>query len=177
MNQAVSFFDGAVSRPDQYLLWTFGFVLAGFIVGWLARTRVVIQHFLKASREVLGVPEVPLPSWRLFFSRHEVSGIYKGRDVQVGVRYSGIKNAFLPLPLICMMLKETMGYNTARLPQYAVIEKNTLVFLPKANLPWSVFDKAFDKVFSKNYLILALEKMMATAEDLERGHPSREVFS
>jgi len=177
VKQPIIFFKGAVSGTDQYLWWTFGIALGGFIVWWLVRTTLVIGHFLKASREVLGVEAVRLPPGLAFLANRQIRGIYKGRDIYIGVSYSGIKNIFLPLPRICMTLKETMGYNTGRLTQYAAIENNTLVFLPKVSLALGVFDKGFEKVFSKNYLIMALEKMMATAEDLERGHPLKEVFS
>ncbi|MFB3919228.1 ATP-dependent permease AUS1 [Candidatus Velamenicoccus archaeovorus] len=177
MKQPIIFFKGAVSGTDQYLWLTFGIALGGFIIWWLARTTLVIGHFLKAGREVLGVEDARRPPWLDFLASREIRGVYKGRDIYIGVSYSGIKNIFLPLPRVCMTLKETTGYNTGRLTQYAAIENNTLVFLPKVSLALGVFDKGFEKVFSKNYLIMALEKMIATAEDLERGHPLKEVFS
>lgn len=176
MNQSTIFFNGMVNKTDRYLWFTFGISLAGFIVWWLVRTTLVIEHFLKASREVLGAEDARKVRRLPFFASREIQGSYKGRDVHIGVRYSGLKNIFLPLPRICVTLKETMGYNTGRLTQYAAIEKNTLIFLPKVSLVLGVFDKGFEKVFSKNYLIMALEKMMATAEDLERGHPLKEIL-
>jgi hypothetical protein len=41
---------------------------------------------------------------------------------------------------------------------------------------WGIFDKNFEQVLSKNYLIIALERLLATAEDVERGRTLKEIF-
>ncbi|MFH1691244.1 MAG: hypothetical protein ABIC68_01530 [Candidatus Omnitrophota bacterium] len=102
--------------------------------------------------------------------------MYKGRQVIVGVDYSGFNGEFLPLPFIQMKLKEALSYNYHRLPNYATIEKNNLVFKVKVSILFGVFDRNYPKVFSRNYFVIALEKMIATAEDAERGRTISDMF-
>ncbi|MFA5038393.1 MAG: hypothetical protein WC732_01785 [Candidatus Omnitrophota bacterium] len=154
-----------------YFLVTCGAVLAGLVIAWMIRSSLGVAHLLKSAWEVLGSQTVSQP--RL---GQTVRGTYKGRDVSIGAVYSGIKGEFLPLPDIRMRLKEVIEYNINRLPHYAKIDRNDLVYLPKLNLPWGVFDRAFPTVFSKNYLVMALERMLATAEDLERGRTIKELL-
>ncbi|MDD5019079.1 MAG: hypothetical protein PHH75_02345 [Candidatus Omnitrophica bacterium] len=176
MEDVSGIINGVVGKMDRYLWMTFGVLFTALVVAWLARTVIVVEHFLKVSRDVLGVSGRPKVRWTPAYEPCEIKGTYKGRDISVGVIYAGFKNEFLPLPHICMNLKESIGYNTGRLPHYAAIDKNTLIFLPKVSLVFGVFDKTFPWLFGKNYLIMALEKMLATAEDLERGHSFNEVF-
>jgi hypothetical protein len=146
------------------------------VVWWFYKISTLVNVFLKASLNVIG--GVPLVKGRILpiFLPEEIKGSYKGRDVVVGVHYSGLKGEFLPLPNIRMRLREVIGYNLNRLPNYAVIEKNCLVFKVKISVLWGIFDKNFPQVFTKSYLVVALEKLVATAEDVERGRTLKEVF-
>jgi hypothetical protein len=63
-----------------------------------------------------------------------------------------------------------------RLPNYAVIEKNLLIYKVKLTIFWGIFDRSYPQVFTRNYCIIALEKLLATAEDVERGRTSKEVL-
>ncbi len=103
-------------------------------------------------------------------------GAYKGRQVMIGVDYSGFNGEFLPLPFIQMKLKETISYNYHRLPNYVTIEKGNLVYKVKVSILFGVFDRNYPKVFSRNYLVIALEKMLSTAEDVERGRTISDIF-
>jgi len=134
---------------------------------WFYIVTSLIKTFLKAAQEVLG---------GTFTAKGRLKGTYKGREVLVGVIFSGFKGEFMPFPHIQMRLREAIGYNTNRLPNYAVIEKGYLVYKVKLSVLWGVFDKNFPQVFSKNYLIISLEKLLATAEDVERGRTIKEVF-
>lgn len=153
-----------------FLFTLFCLVLA-LVVWWAVRSSMAIEHLLASAWEVLA----PLSDQRAHLGQ-TAKGVYKGRNVLIGAMFSGFKGEFLPLPDIRMELKDTMGYNTNRLPHYAKIEGRELVYIPKLTLNWGVFDKTFPKIFSKNYLIIALEKMLTTAEDVERGRTLKEFF-
>jgi hypothetical protein len=151
-----------------------GIIFVLLVFWWFYRSVTVIETFLKAAVDVLAGKR--LSRMKLFYASNEVTGNYKGRDVVVGVRYSGVSSEFLPLPNIRMRLKESIGYNTNRLPNYASIEKGYLVYTVKISVLWGFFDKAYPELFKKNYLMIALEKMLATAEDVERGRTVKDIF-
>ena len=152
-------------------LWTFGILVLGLAIWWAVRSMLAVDHLLISAWDVLGPS-----SGRPAHLGQTAKGAYKGRDVSIGAVYSGFRGEFMPLPDIRMKLKDTIGYNTNRLPHYAKIDGKDLVFIPRLNISWGVFDKSFPKIFSKNYLIIALEKMLATAEDLERGRTLKDLL-
>ena len=160
----------------QYTLYGVGACIILLVFSWFYRVNSLIRNFLKASKEVLGADGSIKTLFAPFYNKEEVKGSYKGREVVIGVIYSGLKGEFLPLPSIQMRLKEALGYNINRLPNYAIIEKNCLIYKVKLSLLWGVFDKNFPQVFSKNYLVIALEKLLSTAEDVERGRTVKELF-
>jgi hypothetical protein len=156
--------------------YALGILLIFLVFWWCYRVASLIEIFLKAATDVLGSSRLPGATSLLLYRKDEVKGTYKGREVIVGIIYSGFRGEFLPLPTIRMGLKETIGYNLNRLPTYAAIEKKSLIFKVKLSVLWGVFDKNYPSVFSKNYLVVALEKLFATAEDVERGRTMREIF-
>ena len=160
----------------KYIYFVLGAVLVVLIFWWLYRVITLIEIFLKAAKEVLGGSSLTKAKLLPFYNKEEVKGSYKGREVIVGVVYTGFKGEFLPLPFIQMRLKEAFGYNYNRLPNYATIEKNFLIYKVKLSVLWGVFDKNFPQVFSSNYLVIALEKLLSTAEDVERGRTVKEIF-
>lgn len=171
--------NGAMNGLDGFgkiLIGTLFVIVIVCVFWWLHKTSVLIHGFLKSAAQVLGCADQKRLRLLPLVNRSEMKGVYKGRDVEVGVVFSGFKSEFLPLPHIQVRLKETLGYNINRLPQYAFIEKNQLIYKLRLNLLWGVFDRNYIHVFSKNYLVIALEKLLATAEDLERGREVKEFF-
>lgn len=160
----------------KYTLYGIGVFILILVFSWFYRVNTLIRIFLKASKEILGSDGSIKTMLAPFYKKEEVRGSYKGREVVVGIVYSGLKGEFLPLPYIQMRLKEAIGYNINRLPNYAAIEKDCLIYKVKLSVLWGVFDKNFHQVFSKNYLIIALEKLLSTAEDVERGRTVKELF-
>lgn len=140
-----------------------------FFCCWLWRVATLTEVFLKNVQETLRATWQGKNRSFLIYKKEELKGSYKGREVIIGVIYAGFKGEFMPLPCVRMKLKEALGYNTNRLPNYAVIEDRHLVYNVKPSLAWGVFDKNYPQVFSKNALLVILEKLLAAAEDLERG--------
>lgn len=161
---------------SRYVVAGLAAIFVGLVFWWFFLVAGLVEAFLKAALEVLGGTFLTKGRIAPFYQMHEVKGVYKGREVVVGVVFSGLKGEFLPLPHIQMKLREAIGYNFNRLPNYAVIEKGNLVYKVKLSVLWGVFDKNFPQVFSKNYLIIALEKLLSTAEDVERGRTVKEIF-
>ncbi len=153
-----------------------GVLIAGLVVLWVARVCRPVESFLASARGLLSGAVLRKGRVPPFYIREEVKGIYKGRDVCVGIVFSGFKGEFLPLPLVRMRLREVIGYNSSRLPNYAKIDKNFIVYKPAASLLWGVFDRGYPLLFSDNYLSIALEKLLATAEDVERGRTINELY-
>ena len=176
MNHKITYTTTGMDILTKDVLFVLGGLFLVLLVWWHIRIAMLVGVFLRASREVLGT-KVEIASRLLpYYRKEELKGSYKGRLVSVGALYSGLQGEFLPLPYIRMRLKESVGYNTNRLPYYATIEKNFLVYQPKLTLLWGVIDKNFVPVFSKSYLIVALERLLATAEDVERGRTLNEIF-
>ncbi|MEK7850088.1 MAG: hypothetical protein AAB213_04675 [Candidatus Omnitrophota bacterium] len=160
----------------KYILTVVGAIFVVLAVWWLYRVNTLIDNFLKIGSEILGGKAIAKTRIPFLYEKEVLKGSYKGREVIVGVIYSGLQGEFLPLPCIQMRLRESMGYNTNRLPNYAYISKNLLVYKIKLSVPWGVFDKSYPQVFSKSYLIIALEKLLATSEDVERGRRMKDIF-
>ncbi|MFH0941114.1 MAG: hypothetical protein V1840_04595 [Candidatus Omnitrophota bacterium] len=159
----------------KYILTAIGAIFVALVVWWLYRVNALIENFFKMGSEILGGRAIAKTRIPFVYEKEVLKGSYKGRDVIVGVAYSGLQGEFLPLPCIQMRLRESMGYNTNRLPNYAGISKNFLVYKIKLSLSWGVFDKSYPQVFSKSYLVIALEKLLATSEDVERGRRMKDI--
>ncbi len=160
---------------SKYIIAGLVFLFMALVFWWFYRVCVLVNAFLKYGAEVIGGRPSKGARIQPFYKKVELSGTYKGREVLLGILFAGFKNEFLPLPFIQMKLKESIGYNKNRLPNYAAIEKNLIVYKVKLSVLWGVFDKAYPQVFSRNYLVIALEKLLATAEDVERGRTINEV--
>lgn len=180
MNQVYNFLDGLANGNGVYyvkpIITTIIGVVALVAFIWFYRVVRIVHAFLGNVKEVIGGKDINHRKSVMFFRKEELSGFYKGRQVIIGVDYSGFNGEFLPLPFIQMKLKEAISYNYHRLPNYTTIEKNNLIFKVKVAILFGVFDRNYPKVFSRNYLIIALEKMLATAEDVERGRTISDMF-
>lgn len=176
MNQFVNGMMNGMDSYSRYIVIGIVGLFFGVIFWWFCRVIVLVDGFLKMAREVLGAQSFVRNHLPFFYHKKEMRGSYKGRDVVVGIVFAGLQGEFLPLPYISLRLKETLGYNMNRLPNYAVIEKNYLTYKVKLSVLWGVSDKNYPPVFSKHYLVIALERLLATAEDIERGRTLKEIF-
>jgi len=153
-----------------------GCLIVLVIGAWLGRVAVLAHRFLRVAAGVLEEPQWQRPCPFLFYGTDELRGTYKGRDVIIGVAFAGIKGELMSFPHIALRLREAIGYNLNRLPHYAVIEKGHVVYRMKFSVLLAVFDRNYPQFFSRNYLIIALDRLFATAEDLERGRTYEDVF-
>ncbi len=160
----------------KYIITAIVAIFVALVVWWLYRVNALIENFLKMCSEILGAKAVAKAKVPFLYEKEVLKGSYKGRDVIIGVVYSGLQGEFLPLPYIQMRLSQSMGYNINRLPNYADILKDLLIYKVKLSVPWGVFDKSYPQVFGKNYLIIALEKLLATSEDVERGRRMKDIL-
>lgn len=167
---------GAGDVFTKTLLLSFAGVFFILVFWWFYRITALIEPFLKDAQELLAGEWLGKSRSFLFYKKEEIKGRYKGREVFVGIVYAGLRGEFMPLPHVRMRLKEAMGYNLNRLPNYAVIEKRFLIYKVKPALLWGVFDKNYPGLFGKNNLSIALEKLLSTAEDVERGRTVKDVF-
>jgi hypothetical protein len=154
-------------------------IFYSFIIGlalvWYYRVITLAENFLKTAAKILSDPLRRKANGAIFYGKDELSGIYKGRDVVIGIEHTGFKGEFLAVPSIQMKLKDAMGYNLNRLPHYAIVDKKMVVYKIKINVLWGIFDNNYPQIFSQSYLIMSLERLLATAEDLERGRTSKEL--
>ena len=160
----------------KYVITVIGTIFLALVFWWLYRVNTLIENFLKMGFDILGGKAISKVRIPFLYEKELLKGSYKGREVVLGVIYSGLQGEFLPLPCIQIRLSESIGYNTNRLPNYAYISKNFLVYKIKLSVPWGVFDKSYSQVFSKSYLVIALEKLLATSEDVERGMRIKDIF-
>lgn len=180
MDHFFSFLEAIANGNGIYyvkpVICAIGAIVGLIVFWWFYRVLTIVRAFFRNTIDVIGGKYIGSKSTGFFFRKEEVEGVYKGRQVIVGVDYSGFNGEFLPLPHIQMKLKETLSYNYHRLPNYAAIEKSNLIFKVKVSILFGVFDKYYPKVFSRNYFVIALEKMIATAEDVERGRTISDIF-
>lgn len=165
-----------VDKFAKYFWAGLGIFFVIFVVWWIYRMRTIAEDFFKNAAQILGGAWHSKGRILPFYSPNEIQGSYKGREVSVGVIYSGINGEFLPLPYIRMRLTESFGYNINRLPHYATIEKNFLVYHLKVSILWGLLDKNYPQLFSKNYLLVVLDKMVVAADDVERGKTFKEIL-
>jgi hypothetical protein len=96
--------------------------------------------------------------------------------VILGIQYVGLGFEWMPLPQIRIKLKDVLRYNYSRVPDFAYIKSGWLVFRIKDRLVWGVFDKSYPRFFTKNFIIITLTRLLAVAEDAERGKTLGEIF-
>jgi len=174
-----AFVDGVVSSTDIFVksfFWMLGLAFFAVVFWWFYLILTLVSGFLKIGKGVISGQFVNGNTTPPFYRITEIKGSYKGREAYLGVMFAGYKNEFMPLPHIRLKLKETVGYNLNRVPDYAVIEKYYLVYKVKFSALWGVFDKNYPSLFSKNYLIDALEKLLSSAEDVERGRDQQRIL-
>jgi hypothetical protein len=144
-------------------------LIIGMGLVWYYRVITLAECFLKAAAQLLSDPQRKKTPGGIFYSKDELTGNYKGREVIIGIEHTGFKGEFLAIPCIQMRLKDTMGYNLNRLPHYAFVDKKKIVYKIKLNVLWGIFDNNYPQVFSQSFLIISLERLLASSEDLERG--------
>jgi hypothetical protein len=157
-----------------YLILFFVFIV-GMALVWYYRVITLTENFLKIATKLLSDAQRMKSSSGIFYRKEELSGTYKGREVVIGIEHTGIKSEFMAIPCIQMRLKAAMGYNLNRLPHYATLDKKMVVYKVSLNVLWGIFDKNYPQVFSQSFLIMSLERLLSTAEDLERGRTSMEL--
>lgn len=143
---------------------------------WFFRIRRLISGYLNALCDLVHCPPKTRYRWLPFYSRNEIAGLYKTRELVGGIRYLGRGLEWMPLPYIKIKLKEVIRYNYRRLPYFAKIEHGWLVLHITENLPWGLLDKRYRQFFTKQYLVIMLERLVAVAEDVERGRTMGEIF-
>lgn len=158
----------------MYFLIAIGLGLVAVL--WLMRVALLAEELLRAASDVLENAHPRAGHNPFVFHREELSGTYKGRDVTVGVVYMGLKNEFLVLPHIRLKLHESVGYNLNRLPHYATLEKNAIVYKVRSSFLGGIFDREYPSVFTRSFLVIALDKLHASAGDLESGRTYKDVF-
>lgn len=180
MNHFHNFLDEIANGNGIHYVGPIVFAIMGVVslvaFWWFYRVVKIVRAFLRNAADVIGGEYIGRKRSIMFFRKEEMAGVYKGRQVIIGVDYSGFNGEFLPLPFLQMKLKEAISYNYHRLPNYTTIEKNNLIFKINVSILFGVFDKNYPKIFSRNYLVIALEKMLATAEDVERGRTISDMF-
>ncbi|MFC1709213.1 hypothetical protein ACFL2J_04050 [Candidatus Omnitrophota bacterium] len=163
------------SLKNVYIIVGFTFLA---VVGcfWFFRIRKIINAYLDLVCNI--IDHEPKKSLRLLplYSKNEIMGKYKGRDVIIGIQYVGLGFEWMPLPHIRVKLKDVIRYNYSRVPDFAYIKRGWLVFKIKERLIWGIFDKNYTRFFTKDFIIITLARLMAVAEDTERGRTLGEIF-
>ncbi len=177
MNFIAGVMANGINEGTIYISFGFLIIFVGLLFLWFYRASRLAESFIKIAVETLGGEPCVKKRVPLFYKKEEVKAIYKGRLVYVGVIYSSFNREFLLLPHIQMRLKDSIGYNYERLPNYTLIKGNLLIYKIKMNIIWGVFDKNYPKVFTKSQLIIALDRLLSTAEDVERGRTVKDVFT
>jgi len=150
-------------------------VLAIIIYFWFFRIRRLVNAYLEALCELIdAVPQKN--KWIPIYSKSEAIGMYQGRQVVGGIRYLGKGLEWMPLPYIRIKLKDVIRYNYHRVPNFAYIERGWLVFKITEHLSWGILDKEYKRFFSKDYISIALSRLLAVVEDVERGKTLEEIF-
>ena len=158
----------------DYLLITFvAFVLIYF---WFFRIRRLIDGYLDVMYELLQCQSAKRHRLFPLYMKEELVGSYQGREVVCGIRYRNRGFELMALPFIKIKLKSVIRYNYQRLPYFAQIERGWLVLHITKQLPWGMFDKEYLKLFTKESLVITLTRLLAVAEDVERGKTLQEVF-
>ncbi|MDD5291579.1 MAG: hypothetical protein PHY46_00120 [Candidatus Omnitrophica bacterium] len=143
---------------------------------WLYRIRKIVSGYLNISCEIISCQEKPRKRLMPLYSKGEIEGVYKGRQVIIGIQYIGLGFEWMPLPYIRVKLKDVIRYNYNRIPDFAFIQSGWLVFRIKDRLTWGILDKNYTRFFTEDFMVIALTRLLSVAEDAERGKTLEEIF-
>jgi hypothetical protein len=149
-------------------------ILIGYF--WFYRIRKIINNYLNVLCDVINCKKEQKIRILPFYSKNELIGNYKDREVIAGVLYAGVGFEWMPLPHIRIKLKDVIRYNYTRIPDFAFVKNGWLVFRIKERLVWGIFDRGFPRFFTKEFIIISLTRLAAVAEDAERGRTLGEIF-
>lgn len=150
------------------------FSLIGY--SWFYRIRRIIDSYLKLICEIIDCKSIQKRRLMPFYSKNEMVGTYKDRQVIAGIKYVGLGFEWMPLPYIKVKLNDVIRYNYNRIPNFAFIKRGWLVFRIRERLTWGIFDMNYNRFFTKEFIIIALTRLIAVAEDAERGMTLEEIF-
>lgn len=153
---------------------TFFLLIVGYF--WFFRIRRTINGYLELVCDIIDCEQTMKIRLLPLYSKNEITGKYKGRDVIIGVQYVGLGFELMPLPHIRIKLKDVIRYNYSRIPDFSYIKSGWLLFKIKERLVWGVFDKNYNRFFTKDFIVITLTRLLAVAEDVERGRTLGEVF-
>jgi len=163
----------------QIYLGAFSFVCVVILVlFWCCRLSRIINRYLQTLGVIMQTVPLRGPQVMPLYSKYEVAGVYKDWQVLGGIKYRSVGIEVLPLPYIKIKLQPVIRYNLERLPNFTAIEKDRwLVFKVKHKLAWGIFDREYESFFSHDFIVNILERLVAVAEDLERGKKVEDIFS
>jgi len=144
--------------------------------GWFYLVRNTVESYLNNLCEIINCPQPAQKRIFPFYSKSEVTGTFKDRQVIAGLQYIGLGFEWMPMPFIRIKLKDVIRYNYNRIPNFAFIERGWLVLRINERLTWGIFDKSYVRFFTKDFINVALERLLSVAEDAERGKTLGEVF-
>ena len=143
---------------------------------WFYRIRRTIDDYLDMLSEIIDCKLIRKHRLLPLYSKNELTGTYRGRQVIAGIQYIGLGFEWMPLPYIKIKLKDVIRYNYNRIPDFAFIKRGWLIFRIKERLVWGIFDKNYNRIFAKEFIIIALTRLLAVADDSERGKTLEEIF-
>jgi len=143
---------------------------------WFYRIRKIVGSYLNISCEIINCQKKPARRLVPLYSKAEATGVYKGREVIIGIQYTGLGFEWMPLPYIRVKLKDVIRYNYNRIPDFTFIQSGWLVFRIKDRLTWGIFDKNYMRFFTEDFIVIVLTRLLAVAEDVERGRTLEEIF-
>ena len=152
----------------------------GLLLGvyWLRLVRLCVEPFLEEAAGLCEGQRTQKKGWPLFYKREEVRGHYKGREVSIGIIYTGMVYEYVPLPYIRMKLRgDIVSFNIKRLSDYAVVEDGDIVYKVKPQIIWGVFDRQYQQIFSRKSLVVVLDSLFTAAENVETTNRSSERSS
>ncbi|MDD5005283.1 MAG: hypothetical protein PHS93_02105 [Candidatus Omnitrophica bacterium] len=143
---------------------------------WLYRIKKTVDGYLDILCEFINCKPMSKRGILPIYSKHEIAGTYNNRQVIAGVQYVGLGFEWMPLPYIKIKLRDVIRYNYDRIPNFAFIKNGWLVLKIKERLVWGVFDKNYSRFFTKDFIIITLTRLLAVADDAERGKTLEEIF-
>ncbi|MGE5279563.1 MAG: hypothetical protein ACM3L6_02320 [Deltaproteobacteria bacterium] len=167
----------SIFTPGLMILVACGCFAVAVALAWICRVAVLSHGFLRMAADVLEGGRRQRAGALRPYGRDEMRGTYHGRDIVLGIAFAGIKGELMTYPHIALRLRKALGYNLNRLPHYAAIEKGYVVYRMRASGILGVFEKNYPEFFCRKTLIMALDRLVAAAEDLERGRTYGEVFT
>ncbi len=143
---------------------------------WLYRIRKIVDSYLNISCEIIDCQQTAKKRFFPLYSKSEIVGVYKDRQVIAGIQYIGLGFEWMPLTYIRIKLKDVIRYNHNRVPNFAFIQSGWLVFKINERLTWGILDKNYTRFFTKDFIVITLTRLLTVAEDVERGKTLEEIF-